>query len=180
MAAMDRSFETLSARARGRRLVLAVALLAGVFLVARATEASDQGPAPDFALKSVAGRNIRLSEYRSEVVALTFVASWCGSCRNDMAELRQLQQSFGPDGLSVIAVSFDKDAAIAAPITVGAGGAFPVLLDPDGEAGRLYAIGRLPALVLVDRGGRLRREYRNGEMASQAELAREIRTLLAE
>ncbi len=37
--------------------------------------------APDFVLKSTAGENLRLSEYRGEIVMLSFWATWCGDCR---------------------------------------------------------------------------------------------------
>lgn len=181
MAPQDRSTEMLLARARGRRLALAVATLCGAMLLvhaAREARGSEPVPpaAPDFALKSTGGQNLRLSEYRSEVVALAFVASWCGSCRDSLADLRQLQETLGPQGLSVIAVSFDEPSVA----TAMAADAFPVLLDPDGEAGRLYDVGRLPALVLVDRAGMLRASHRDGKPVAEAELAREIRGLLAE
>jgi thiol-disulfide isomerase/thioredoxin len=41
-------------------------------------------PAPDFVLRSTDGSNLRLSEYRSEVVVLSFWAPWCGKCRDSM------------------------------------------------------------------------------------------------
>ena len=43
--------------------------------------------APDFVLRSVSGQNVRLSEFRGEVVMLEFGATWCGDCR---AQLEQL------------------------------------------------------------------------------------------
>jgi len=159
---------------------LAAALAACLVVPAWAAGPDAAPMAPDFVLRSTAGKNIRLSEHRSEVVALAFVASWCGACREGLPEWRRLQEEFAGDGLRLIAVSFDSRPEAAAGMADAAGGAFPVLLDPEGEAGRLYAIGRLPAVVLVDREGRLRIQHRDGRQASATEIRREIRGLLDE
>jgi len=182
MAWTQDTSEILSARARGRRLAAATVALCSVVMIGLAARLAraDEPAAPDFALKSSTGVNLRLSEYRSEVVALAFVASWCGACRDGMPQLRRLQQELAADGLRVLVVDFDTRPEAAAEVAAAAAGAFPVLLDPAGETGRLYDIGRLPTLVLVDRGGQLRGQYRDGQLASQAELTRGLRALLAE
>lgn len=173
---------------RAFRLVAGTCRLAVAFAAAmacmmgpvQAADPASPAPAPDFVLKSTAGPNIRLSEYRSEVVALAFVASWCGACREGLPQWQGLQQEFGAEGLQFITVSFDTRPEAAADMAEAASGAFPVLLDPAGETGRLYAIGRLPALVLVDREGRLRGQYRDGRLAPGSEIRRAIRSLLDE
>ncbi|MBW7930912.1 MAG: TlpA family protein disulfide reductase [Gammaproteobacteria bacterium] len=168
------------AAGRRRLAVSLVAAMACMMGLAQAADPASPVTAPDFVLKSTAGPNIRLSEYRSEVVALAFVASWCGACRESLPQWQGLQQEFGAEGLRFITVSFDTRPEAAAGMAGSAGGAFPMLLDPAGETGRLYAIGRLPALVLVDREGRLRSQYRDGRLAPGNEIRREIRRLLDE
>lgn len=109
MAWTQDTSEILSARARSRRLAAATVALCSIVMIGLAARLAraDEPAAPDFALKSSTGVNLRLSEYRSEVVALAFVASWCGACRDGMPQLRRLQQELAADGLRVLVVDFD-------------------------------------------------------------------------
>jgi peroxiredoxin len=165
--------------ARALAVLLAAALLAQGARVALGRGAPVT-EAPDFALKSVVGGNFRLSEYRSDVVALAFWASWCGECREGLVRLEALQQSLAADGLQVLAVSFDEDVRAAADAAQAARVSFPVLLDGEGETGRLYDVDNLPLVVLVDRAGRRRGSYEGGRAATVQALAADVRALLAE
>ena len=52
-----------------------------VFAVSSLASSGMEGqPAPDFALKSSTGENMRLSEYRGDVVMINFWATWCRPC----------------------------------------------------------------------------------------------------
>jgi thiol-disulfide isomerase/thioredoxin len=173
----DRFSETLGVRTRGKLLaraliVLFVAAIAAQFLHAALASDAERPRAPDFALKATDGRNLRLSEYRSDVVALAFWASWCGKCRDGLPVLESLQKSLGPQGLAVLSVSFDEPAATRL--------SFPVMVDRDGEVGRLYEVADLPMVVLVDREGRVRATHAGGDATSAPALSREIGALLAE
>lgn len=165
-----------------RRLPRAFAILLALVSAAHAVAA--RGPAaeeaPDFALRSTAGKNLRLSEYRSEVVAVTFWASWCGACREQLPALDRLQRALAADGLRVLSVSFDKEAATAGDTAAALGLSFPVLSDPGGEVGRLFRVGELPLVVLIDREGRLRGRYTGRRETDVDFMGGEIRRLLAE
>ncbi len=181
----DRFSETMIIRSRGKLLARVLAVLCAAAILAQLVHtamARDMTgvEAPDFALKSTLGHNIRLSEYRSDVVAVAFWASWCGDCRDGLPALETLQQSLGGEGLRVLAVSFDEDARAAADTAKAAGVSFPVLLDAAGDTGRLYDVDDLPLVVLVDRQGKVRGSFAGGRSATRQSLAKEIRALLAE
>jgi len=143
--------------ARIHTTALAVAALAGVFflpLIASAAPPSG-ATAPDFALKDLAGRNQRLSEFRGDVVVLAFWASWCGQCRGALQSVSEAVAA--ADGAPVaLGVSLDRDATRAASVAAALGLRFPSLLDGEQTVGRLYDVQHLPLTLLIDREGVVR------------------------
>ena len=70
--------------------------------------------AQDFTLPSLTGaESISLHDYRGEVVYLTFWASWCIPCRQEMPYLAKLWERHRGSGLQVIGINVEEDAATA-------------------------------------------------------------------
>jgi peroxiredoxin len=65
--------------------------------------------APDFALQSLYGETVRLSDFHGKVVLLYFWAAWCGPCKIEMPWFVELQNQYGPQGLQIVAISLDED-----------------------------------------------------------------------
>lgn len=166
------------ARARVRALIATIALaptaLAGVLavpLVAGATPAAGVA-APDFVLEDLDGRNLRLSEYRGDVVVLAFWASWCGPCRENLAGLNALA---GTDAKPVVlAINLDGDRTKAAPLARSLGLGFPTLVDDGQAVGRQYDVEHLPLTLLVDREGIVRAAWSKSPVPA-ADLMQRIR-----
>src|SRR5438105_1723705 len=72
--------------------------------------------APEFALESLDGATVHLSDFRGKAVLLNFWATWCQPCKIEMPWFEDLQKQYGPQGFQVVGIAVDD----ASP---GAGGA---------------------------------------------------------
>lgn len=66
--------------------------------------------APDFALESMTGETVHLSDFHGKVVLLEFWATWCGPCKIVTPWLVDLQSQYGPQGLAIVGIALDEDA----------------------------------------------------------------------
>lgn len=136
--------------------------------------------APDFVLKSASGENLRLSEYRGEVVMINFWATWCGPCRQEMPLLDQLYSRYQKVGFSLLGVNIDDDSRRALQMVNELGVSFPVLFDEQKEVSKLYAVDSMPVTVLVDREGKIRHVHHGYKPGYEENYLTEIRALLRE
>ena len=101
---------------KGRLLrVLAGVILSGFMALtasapAAATEMNQ--PASDFTLKSLGGKNLKLSEMAGNVVLINFWASWCGPCRMVAPVVKELGEDYA-GRLIVGKVDVDSNPGIA-------------------------------------------------------------------
>ena len=134
--------------------------------------------APDFVLKSFSGKNLRLSEYRGEVVMLSFWATWCGDCRAQLTELGAMRDRYQDAGVELLAISLDQSARQASDMTKGS--TYPVLHDAAGEVGRLYDVTKMPVMVLIDRGGVVREVFEGFRRGNEEQYLERVQALLRE
>ena len=71
----------------------------------------DSDKAPDFALKSVDGKIVKLSDYKGKIIIIDFWATWCPPCRRGIPDLVELQKEYKKD-LVVIGISLDAAKTI--------------------------------------------------------------------
>jgi len=160
-------------------------LLAGlVFSVFAASSLASSGlagqPAPDFALKSSSGENLRLSEYRGDVVMINFWATWCGPCRQEMPLLDELYSRYQRVGFNLLGVNIDDDSSRAMDMINELGVSFPVLFDATKEVSRLYQVDAMPVTVIVDREGNIRHVHQGYKPGYEQKYLDQIRALLRE
>ncbi len=136
--------------------------------------------APDFALRSFSGTNVRLTEDRGDVVVLTFWGSQCGACRKQLDMLDRGFTTYRSAGLHMYGVSVDDDAGPARQFVAAHPLGFMLLEDPAKDVARLYPIDNQMTTVLIDRGGIVRHVYRDFGPRDEALYLSQLRELLNE
>ena len=165
---------------KGLRTTLLGAILV-IFTASSIAASSLEGQsAPDFVLKSATGENLRLSEYRGDVVMINFWATWCGPCRQEMPLLDDLYGRYQRVGFNLLGVNIDDDSRRAMQMVKELGVNFPVLFDESKEVSKLYQVEAMPVTVLVDREGTVRHVHHGYKPGYEEKYLTEIRSLLRE
>lgn len=160
---------------------LTLALLVTVFAATSLASSGLEGQtAPDFALKSSTGENLRLSEYRGDVVMINFWATWCGPCRQEMPLLDELYTRYERVGFNLLGVNIDDDSRRAMQMIEELGVNFPVLFDSRKEVSKLYEVEAMPVTVLVDREGNVRFVHHGYKPGYEDKYLDQVRSLLRE
>ena len=67
-------------------------------------------PAPDTPFTDAAGKTVRLSDFKGQVVVMNLWASWCAPCKEEMPTLARLQAAYAVQPVKVVAISVDRDS----------------------------------------------------------------------
>ena len=173
---------------RGRRLVVAAWLLAGVAAVLTLLTVNVGGPdaavdtpivgraAPAFDLETLDGGRLSLADLRGSPVVLNFWASWCIPCREEAPLLTAAARTFGTQGLRVVGIVYQDSAASARDFMDRFGQSYPGLLDPDGRTSIDYGVFGIPETFFIGRDGIVR--ARQVGPVTEAGLDRQIQEIL--
>ena len=169
------------ARARPALFVLA-ALLAALATGARAADevcnVSRRKANLDFTVRNIAGKDVRLSQYRGQVVLLNFWATWCVPCKREIPALTALYRDYKELGFVVLGISVDSEIRSIKPFAREMRMNYPVLIGA-GREDLSKAFGPFigfPTSVLVARDGKIC--VRHVGVVSKAQLERQIGALL--
>lgn len=154
-------------------------LLAGL-LSTPALAVAPSGPAPQFHLQSMAGKQVNLADYKGQVVMINFWATWCGPCRQEMPLLEQLHKKYKPMGFTLLGVNVEPDSSLAADWLKATPVTFPILFDTQSEVSKLYEVAGMPSTVIVDRKGNLRWLHRGYKPGDENKYLDQIRALVRE
>jgi peroxiredoxin len=114
--------------------------------------------APNFKLINLDGKYVELNSVTGNgPILLSFWATWCKPCLEEMAEYNKIYEQFSDSGFVMFAISTDTEKSIAKvkPYIKSKDYKFPVLLDTNSEAARKYYAQQMPYSVLIDKNGNI-------------------------
>jgi len=132
----------------------------------------------DFAVKDIAGKDVKLSRYKGQVVLLNFWATWCVPCKREIPSLSALYRDYKERGFVVLGVSVDSEVRNIKPFAREMKMNYPVLIGA-GREDLSQAFGPFlgfPTSVLVARDGQVC--VRHIGIVSKAKLDQQIKALL--
>ena len=155
-------------------------VLLSIALVVPVNASDISGKAPDFTLKSRSGKNLRLSDYRGNVVLLNFWASWCGPCRQEMPLLEAMYKKYKKLGFVILGVNVEQDSSKANTYLSDVSVSFPVLYDNNNTASKLYNVSAMPTTVIIDRNGNMRYLHKGYKPGYEKDYKKQVKTLIRE
>lgn len=152
-------------------------ILFSLLILPAPSRALDVGKAsPDFQLKTLEGKDVRLSDFKGRVIVLKLATTWCPTCKQQTAEFIEAGDFLKEKNVQVIEVflqdtpemvkEFLKDKAEGAPILP--------LID-DGQVHKKFNVYLIPRVLVIGPDFKVRRD---GSVISAYDLKKAIEPLL--
>jgi len=140
------------------------------------------GSIPDDELgKDLKGNKIRISDYHGRVVIVSFWASWCGPCRQELPLLAGVVKQVGLEQLQVIAINYrDDPEPFKYVVKVLKDLPITILRDPNGKTARKYDVQGIPRMIIIGRDGKVAADHTGYGESMIPELVDQLNELLAE
>jgi thiol-disulfide isomerase/thioredoxin len=132
--------------------------------------------APQINRVDLDGHRVDLKSLHGKVVLLNFWATWCAPCLIEMPAFSAWQQQYVAQGLQVVGISMDDDAAPVRQLVARLNAKYPIAMG-DAKLGEKYGgVMGLPLTYLIDRNGVVRMRFQ-GETDLKT-IERQLQTML--
>jgi thiol-disulfide isomerase/thioredoxin len=157
-------------------LLTAIIVLAAVLSLAGRLSATTKMPV--FSLPDVIdGKIVDSREFQGKVLLVTFFATWCPPCMEEVPSLVGLQKELAKDGFSVIGLSVDEEGPrVVGKLVIKMGINYPVAMADKGTITSFGGVYGIPVSFLVNQNGNIVKKYTG--YVPPSILANDIKTVM--
>lgn len=132
----------------------------------------------EFVLKDITGRDVKLADYKGNLILLNFWATWCGPCKYEIPFFVELQEKYRDQGVVFLGFSvddpLDKLKAFAEEYKIN----YPILVGLGREEvqdayGPIWGI---PVTFMISRDGKICKRHMG--LATKEQFEKELKSLL--
>lgn len=133
---------------------------------------------PSFILaNAVDGKNVDSDVFQGKALLVTFFATWCPPCMQEIPTLVELQQEFAQKGFSVIGLSVDQGGiAEVARLVERQAINYPVLMADAKTAENFGGVFGIPVSFLVNKSGNVVKSYTG--LVPHTVLAKDVQSII--
>jgi thiol-disulfide isomerase/thioredoxin len=111
----------------------------------------------NFKVTDMNNNKISLSDLKGSVLFVNFWATWCGSCVEELPNVERLFRSLsGNSSFKMITILYKDNGQRALGYMQQNGYTFPIYLNPDDSAAKIFGITGVPETFIIDKKGILR------------------------
>ncbi len=134
---------------------IAASLAVATLACAGAASAGEK-TAPDFTVRLIDNRTVRLQDLRGKPVVLDFWATWCVPCKAGMPDLDAAQKRYAKQGLVVLGLSVDDEGPeVVRPFVQKLGVTYRIAMANDRILDQYGPIRSVPVMFFINRQGQV-------------------------
>ena len=134
---------------------------------------------PNYAGRQLDGADVSIEPGDGKAYVISFWASWCGPCLQELPVLVNIQRIAGPEKMRVIAVNIeDRDVYRKLERQIRDLG-LTSTFDPNGKAQETYRVKAIPHMIIVGNDGRISSVRKGYAKAALEDLAADLNQALA-
>jgi peroxiredoxin len=165
-----------------RARILSSVLLLGFIALLPTACSLRASPAPNWDLKDLNGKSVKLSDFKGKVVILDFWATWCPPCRAEIPNFIDLQTQYKDKGLVIVGISLDQGGPGVVSAFVQAQKInYPIVMGDEGVSTAYGNIQAIPTTFIIDTNGNIvgRHEGYTEKSAFESEIQKLLPTATA-
>ncbi len=144
------------------------------------SEKTQSAIVPAFNLKSLKGKKVQISDFKGEVVVISFWATWCVPCKRELDDLKTFYNKQGKN-FKVLAIATDGPETYSSIRGVVKRHKWPFYILPDKE-GEVTSIlnprGTVPYSIYVDHNGYIAYDHEGYSQGDREKMFKRIKKLL--